>query len=573
MSLSDAAKEAIYLSGLLTELGFTDLSRTIIYNDNQSAGKLATNPVFHARSKHIDIRAHFVREVLKDGKFTLEYLPTEDMIADILTKALPKPKTSSGRSGNPPKRISHISAECSVDSFKTRISDLSRSISFAFSSIFTRDSACTLSIASIRASDHATARSSSLLEWYFASASLVHRLIAMYVICCNGVPSGCRRYAWRELHTDFKNPSNGTLWLYGRKFCLRRVEVIIFDLSPPRYSYHVCDARPRADRRLAQYSVRQFAPTAAASWSNLGYDLTGKGKNGPRSDLSTLEASTIEIIKKTQKTQNLIKYDPDFPFLNYLKSFLNMSTTPLIFLWVGGLRLPTPLHPDQGLQPWTCSRARYHPILSSFRSLQTSRNSIIFTQFTVTEVFARPVLETRPFGSAVREQLSSGAVARPSSTTAHRRRASHLRMARRLNSLAFLLNTRVYREILSSILISLSTHIELSENSQKNHGTLSVNSRKTTSKMHILKHTKESCLSTVTASETSLTGTEQRVRLDKVRKLGVGSIPTRRSTLRSQHSHDEVRSENHTHKRAPDAGANAQQERMMAPEARTTLTR
>ncbi|CAB0034993.1 unnamed protein product [Trichogramma brassicae] len=41
----------------------------------------------------------------------------------------------------------------------------------------------------------------------------------------------------------------------------------------------------------------------------------------------------------------------------------------------------------------------------------------------------------------------------------------------------------------------------------------------------------------------------------------------------AQHSHDEVRSENHTHKRAPDAGAKAQLERMMAPEARTTLTR
>ncbi|CAB0043862.1 unnamed protein product [Trichogramma brassicae] len=41
----------------------------------------------------------------------------------------------------------------------------------------------------------------------------------------------------------------------------------------------------------------------------------------------------------------------------------------------------------------------------------------------------------------------------------------------------------------------------------------------------------------------------------------------------AQHSHDDIRSENHTHKRAPDAGAKAQQERMMAPEARTTLTR
>ncbi|KAL7288305.1 hypothetical protein TKK_0017640 [Trichogramma kaykai] len=64
VSLSDAAKEAIFLSSLLGELGFADLSRTIIYNDNQSAGKLATNL----------------------------YKPTEEMIADILSKALPKPK-------------------------------------------------------------------------------------------------------------------------------------------------------------------------------------------------------------------------------------------------------------------------------------------------------------------------------------------------------------------------------------------------------------------------------------------------------------------------------------------------
>ncbi|KAL7296878.1 hypothetical protein TKK_0010268 [Trichogramma kaykai] len=75
MSLSDAAKEAIFLSSLLKELA-------------------CYQPSYHARSKHIDIRAHFIREALKDGKFTLEYMPTEEMIADILTKALPKPKVN-----------------------------------------------------------------------------------------------------------------------------------------------------------------------------------------------------------------------------------------------------------------------------------------------------------------------------------------------------------------------------------------------------------------------------------------------------------------------------------------------
>lgn len=92
MSISDAAKEAICLSKLLKEIGFWDLARTVLFNDNQSAGKLAKNPVFHARSKHIDIRTHFVRNTIKDAKLELRYLPTEKMPADILTKALPKAK-------------------------------------------------------------------------------------------------------------------------------------------------------------------------------------------------------------------------------------------------------------------------------------------------------------------------------------------------------------------------------------------------------------------------------------------------------------------------------------------------
>ena len=76
MSLTDAAKEAIFLSNLMQELGFANLAKTTIYNDNQSAGKLATNPVFYARSKHIDIKMHFIRDTLKDEKFELRYLLT-----------------------------------------------------------------------------------------------------------------------------------------------------------------------------------------------------------------------------------------------------------------------------------------------------------------------------------------------------------------------------------------------------------------------------------------------------------------------------------------------------------------
>ena len=61
------------------------------YNeDNQGAIAMAKNPVGHARTKHIDIRYHFVREGVQNGAIFLNYVATDEMIADILTKPLPK---------------------------------------------------------------------------------------------------------------------------------------------------------------------------------------------------------------------------------------------------------------------------------------------------------------------------------------------------------------------------------------------------------------------------------------------------------------------------------------------------
>lgn len=92
LSLTEAAKECIYLSTFLKELRLPQLTDVILYNDNQSAGKLAKNSIFHSKTKHIDIRAHFIRQALQDKRLKLKYLPTQEMIADILTKALPTPK-------------------------------------------------------------------------------------------------------------------------------------------------------------------------------------------------------------------------------------------------------------------------------------------------------------------------------------------------------------------------------------------------------------------------------------------------------------------------------------------------
>ena len=63
----------------------------MIYGDNQGAIKLAYNPIYHKRTKHIDVRHHFVRDYIASGAIAVEYISTELQQADILTKAVPVP--------------------------------------------------------------------------------------------------------------------------------------------------------------------------------------------------------------------------------------------------------------------------------------------------------------------------------------------------------------------------------------------------------------------------------------------------------------------------------------------------
>ena len=91
MAAAYAIKEALWLRTLLSDLG--QESETItIRADNQSAIKLLKNPVFSMRSKHIDVIYHFAREreIRKDIGF--DYISTEKMVADMLTKPLPSAK-------------------------------------------------------------------------------------------------------------------------------------------------------------------------------------------------------------------------------------------------------------------------------------------------------------------------------------------------------------------------------------------------------------------------------------------------------------------------------------------------
>ena len=90
VALSAATQEAIWLRRLLTDVGESLEDPIVINEDNQGAIAMAKNPVGHARTKHIDIRYHFVREGVQNGAIILKYVATGEMIADILTKPLPK---------------------------------------------------------------------------------------------------------------------------------------------------------------------------------------------------------------------------------------------------------------------------------------------------------------------------------------------------------------------------------------------------------------------------------------------------------------------------------------------------
>jgi hypothetical protein len=83
-----AACQGIWLAQLLAELKGEQRAPFILKMDSQSAIALSKNPVFHDRSKHIDVRYHFIRECVGDGRMDIEHVRTEEQLADILTKPL-----------------------------------------------------------------------------------------------------------------------------------------------------------------------------------------------------------------------------------------------------------------------------------------------------------------------------------------------------------------------------------------------------------------------------------------------------------------------------------------------------
>jgi hypothetical protein len=86
--LADASKDIVYLRNLLSELGLQHVEPTTLFSNNQSCIKIALNLVFHARTKHIEIQYHFIREKIKSKEVDVDYIPIYVQHADFLTKPL-----------------------------------------------------------------------------------------------------------------------------------------------------------------------------------------------------------------------------------------------------------------------------------------------------------------------------------------------------------------------------------------------------------------------------------------------------------------------------------------------------
>src|SRR5690606_17127084 len=87
-AMEDATCELIWLTAVLTEMHCPPLSPATLFCDNQSALYIASNPVYHERTKHVEIDCHIVREKLQSGFMKTLHVKSSLQLADIFTKVV-----------------------------------------------------------------------------------------------------------------------------------------------------------------------------------------------------------------------------------------------------------------------------------------------------------------------------------------------------------------------------------------------------------------------------------------------------------------------------------------------------
>lgn len=87
-ALAHTVADVTWIHRLLIDLGVTPILPHVVWSDNQFAIALASNPIFHARTKHVEVNYHFIREKVLSKQISVQHIGTQAQTADIFTKAL-----------------------------------------------------------------------------------------------------------------------------------------------------------------------------------------------------------------------------------------------------------------------------------------------------------------------------------------------------------------------------------------------------------------------------------------------------------------------------------------------------
>ncbi|XP_016679081.1 uncharacterized protein [Gossypium hirsutum] len=91
-TITSSACQGLWLGRILADVNMKQKEATVIYCDNQAVISMSKNPSFHGRTKHINIRVYLIRDLVSDGSIIPKYCNTNEQVANILTKSLPREK-------------------------------------------------------------------------------------------------------------------------------------------------------------------------------------------------------------------------------------------------------------------------------------------------------------------------------------------------------------------------------------------------------------------------------------------------------------------------------------------------